>query len=405
MKKNILLMMSGSIACAKATGLISAWAKEGHEVQVACTRSVAAFVGHATLEGFSGKPVLGDAFESGRVMDHIYLAQWADVIIVAPATSNLINKLACGIADDAVTSLWQAAWGRGKPMLIVPAMNSHMWEYPATRENLAKLKSWGVHVLEPAEGALACGESGAGRMLEVEEIQRRMTAVLKPAGGSGKRILITAGGTREPIDSVRYIGNLSSGRTAARLTDTLLQAGHEVCWLGAESAVRPVELGEQHSYVSFTDLQGQLQHLLGSQNWDVVIHAAAVSDYSVDRIEQQDGVLAAGSSKLSSTGEISLHLKPNPKLLDQIRGWSLNPQTWIIGFKLTDTADPALRSSAILRLFERARVNAVVHNDLQDMNNNTHPFALHFSSQTAQDCADVVELGQRLNEKIMELAS
>lgn len=401
---NILLLMSGSIACAKATGLISAWVKQGHQVEVACTHSVAQFVGPATLEGFSGKPVLGDAFESGRAMDHIYLAQWADVVILAPATSNQINKLAHGIADDAVGSLWQAAWGRGIPMLIVPAMNSHMWEYPATRDSLAKLHSWGVHILQPAAGALACGEQGVGRMLEVDEILQQVDRIMRPKS-TGRRILLTAGGTREPIDSVRYIGNLSSGRTAAQLCDALLRAGHEVCWLGAESAQRPGLPCQQLSYVSFSDLQNSLQQLLQGQSWDVVIHAAAVGDYSVDRLEQGGELVAAGSAKLKSSGEISLHLKPNPKLLDQLRGWSSNSAIKIIGFKLTDTANPEQRASAIQQLFERAGVDAVVHNDLQEISLGSHPFTLHLSSGQSNHCADAGELAESLNRKLLELAS
>ncbi len=412
MKKNILLMMSGSIACAKATGLVSAWVKAGHEVEVACTRSVANFVGHATLEGFSGRPVLGDAFESGRVMDHIHLAQWADVVVIAPATSNLINKLANGIADDAVTSLWQAAWGRGMPMIIVPAMNSHMWEYPATRDNLAKLQSWGVHFLQPASGDLACGEQGSGRMLEVDDILQQVDVITLPDTSGkpkAKRILITAGGTQEPIDSVRYIGNLSTGRTAASLCDALTRTGHEVLWLGAESAHRPSLPCAQSTYVSFTDLQSSLQEILSSRAFDAVIHAAAVSDYSVDRIEQGDEVIDAGNAKLSSDGEISLRLKPNPKLLDRLRGWSRNKQVWIIGFKLTDTEDPAQRSQAILRLFQRADIDAVVHNDLQQIQQGSHSFTLYLSpeleSEQAEPCADVEQLGRCLNRKIMELVS
>lgn len=401
---NILLLMSGSIACAKATGLISAWVKQGHELEIACTRSVAHFVGHATLEGFSGKPVLGDAFESGRVMDHIHLAQWADVVILAPATSHQINKLAHGIADDAVGSLWQAAWGRGKPMVVVPAMNSHMWDYPATRDSLERLQSWGVHILQPTTGTLACGEQGAGRMLEVEKILQQADHIMLPKPG-GKRILLTAGGTREPIDSVRYIGNLSSGRTAAQLSDALTRAGHEVCWLGAESAQRPALSCQQLSYVSFNDLQNSLQQLLQSQSWDAVIHAAAVSDYSIDRIEQGSEVIETGSAKLKSSGEISLHLKPNPKLLDQLRGWSSNTEVRIVGFKLTDTADREQRSKAVQQLFQRAEVDAVVHNELQEMSADSHPFTLHLLSGQSEHCADVQELADKLNQKLLELAS
>jgi phosphopantothenoylcysteine decarboxylase/phosphopantothenate--cysteine ligase len=408
MNRNILLLMSGSIACAKASGLVSAWAKAGHAVEVACTRSVAQFLGHATLEGFSGRPVLGDAFEPGRVMDHIHLAQWADIVVVAPATSNLINKFATGIADDAVTALWQAAWGRGKPvpipMVVVPAMNTHMWNYPATRDSLAKLQSWGVQVLQPASGALACGEQGDGRMLEVDDILQRVDDLLL-AGTTAtrsKRILVTAGGTREPIDSVRYIGNMSTGGTAAKLCDVLTRAGHQVLWLGAESAQRPSIPCEQVTYVSFKDLQSRLQERLSSQHWDAVIHAAAVSDYSVAAIEQGETVLAAGQAKLASNAAMTLKLQPNPKLLDALRGWSKNAAVRIIGFKLTDTPDARKRAEAVARLFERAGVDAVVHNDLGEIQSNRHCFTLHLKPGEAEPCTDVQQLGQTLARLIGE---
>jgi phosphopantothenoylcysteine decarboxylase/phosphopantothenate--cysteine ligase len=401
MKKNILLLMSGSIACAKASGLVSAWAKAGHSVQVAATRSVARFIGHATLEGFSGNPVLGDAFEPGRVMDHIHLAQWADIVVAAPVTSNLINKLAAGIADDAVTSLWQAAWGRGRPMLIVPAMNTQMWNYPATQEALSKLQQWGAQVLLPASGALACGEQGEGRMLEVDEILVRVDAALY-GRKTGKRVLVTAGGTREPIDSVRYIGNLSSGRTAAALCDALTQAGHEVVWLGAESAQRPALNCRQLTYVSFKDLQHSLQTALGAEHWDAVIHAAAVSDYSVAAIGQGDKTLSAGEAKLPSDVNLTLELKPNPKLLDMLRGWSKSPAVRIVGFKLTDTADAEQRAAAVQKQFSRAGVDAVVHNDLGEISPGSHPFTLHVAGGQSEACADVHQLGRRLDHLIGE---
>ncbi len=412
MTRNILLLMSGSIACAKASGLVSAWAKAGHTVEVACTRSVSQFLGHATLEGFSGNPVLGDAFEPGRVMDHIHLAQWADIVVVAPATSNLINKFATGIADDAVTSLWQAAWGRGQvepntgpiPMVIVPAMNTHMWNYPATRDSLAKLQSWGARILRPASGDLACGEHGDGRMLEVDEILQQVDDILRAGTdkANGKRILVTAGGTREPIDSVRYIGNMSTGGTAAKLCDSLIQAGHRVLWLGAESAQRPGLPCEQITYVSFEDLQSRLRELLSSRDFDAVVHAAAVSDYSVSAIEQGDAVLAAGQAKLASDAAMTLKLQPNPKLLDALHGWSRNAAVRIIGFKLTDTPDAQKRANAVARLFERAGVCAVVHNDLGEIQSSGHSFTLHRQTGEAEHCADAQQLAHCLARLIGE---
>jgi len=266
-KPNILLLMSGSIACAKASSLISEWTKRGHKVRVACTRSVAEFIGPSTLQGLGTEMVFDNVFTPGQAMEHISLGKWADIIIAAPATSNLINKLSAGIADDAVSTVWQAAYGQGKPMVIVPAMNTRMWRYPATQESIKCLKQWGIHVLPVAEGELACGEQGEGRMLEPSEILQTVERLFAfDRQVSGKRILITAGGTRERIDSVRYIGNMSSGRTASSLADELTSAGHELTWLGAEDAIQPGLVHKKVTYYSFTDLEDRLRDLLASDH-------------------------------------------------------------------------------------------------------------------------------------------
>lgn len=165
-----LLLMTGSIACAKATGLISAWVKQGDEVKVVCTPGVLNFVGVATLEGLSGQKVMTSTFENEAMMDHIHVSRWADQIILCPATANVLNKLTAGIADDAVTTVFVAGYGLKKPMLVVPAMNTMMWQYPATPNSIKTLTEWGVDVMQPQSGELACGENGAGRMPEVEDI-------------------------------------------------------------------------------------------------------------------------------------------------------------------------------------------------------------------------------------------
>ena len=398
---NILLLMSGSIACAKASALISAWVKTGHQVRVACTRSVSEFVGHATLEGFSGHPVLADVFNPGQVMDHIHLARWADWVVAAPATSNIINKLAAGIADDAVTSLWQAAYGQDKPMFIVPAMNTRMWRYPATRESIRRLQSWGIQVLPGAEGDLACGEFGEGRMLEPEDIMQQIESLAARPPGKGRQILITAGGTREPIDAVRYIGNFSTGRTAAALADGLAGRGHSVTWLGAENAIRPRLADKLEFFVSYEELANQLPRLLGARKFDVVIQAAAVSDYSVERIEHDGISRTASSRKLPSNASLNLHLKPNPKLLPKLRGWSASPGIQVIGFKLTHGASPDERRRAVKRLFEDAEANAVVHNDLGEIAEGHHPYTLFTSPDQSVSCAGSAELVAHI-DKLLE---
>jgi phosphopantothenoylcysteine decarboxylase/phosphopantothenate--cysteine ligase len=399
-KPNILLLMSGSIACAKASSLISEWTKQGSKVRVACTRSVAGFVGPATLQGLGAEMIFDNVFTPGHAMEHISLGKWADIIIAAPATSNLINKLSTGIADDAVSTVWQAAYGQGKPMVIVPAMNTRMWRYPATQESVKRLKQWGIHVLPVGKGELACGEQGEGRMLEPVDILQTVERLLAfDRQVSGKRILITAGGTREPIDSVRYIGNMSSGRTASRLADELTSAGHNVTWLGAQDAVKPNLTNTMVLFSSFGDLAQRLQALLLENDYDAVIHAAAVSDFSVASVLTQEGdPLDKPEGKLSSASDLLLRLKRNPKLLDRIREWSKNPEVQVIGFKLTDTADLQQRIEAVKKQFDDSKVDAVVHNDLTDINKEAHPFCLHTPTQKPVHCADGKMLANTLNK-------
>lgn len=405
-RPNILLLMSGSIACAKASTLISEWTKRGHQVRVSCTRGAARFISPATLQSLGAGLVLDDVFSPGLAMEHISLGKWADIVIVAPATSNLINKLSAGIADDAVSTVWQAVYGLGKPMIIVPAMNTRMWRYPATQESLKRLKQWGIHVLGVGSGELACGELGEGRMLEPAEILQTVDRLLsydQPA--SAKRILITAGGTRESIDSVRYIGNMSSGRTASRLADVLTGVGHKVTWLGAQDAIKPDRPCAMEVFSSFEDLALQLQSLLAASDFDVVIHAAAVSDFSVASVLRHDGVpLDNPHGKLSSESEILLRLKRNPKLLDRIRDWSKNPQVRIIGFKLTDNKDLQQRIAAVKKQFDHSKVDAVVHNDLSQISRQSHPFCLYTSIREPVLCADATALAITINN-LMETVS
>ncbi len=405
-RPNILLLMSGSIACVKASSLISEWTKRGHKVRVACTRSVVEFVSHSTLQELGAGMVFDNVFTPGHEMEHISLGKWADIIIAAPATSNLINKLSAGIADDAVSTVWQAAYGQGKPMVIVPAMNTRMWRYPATQESVNRLRQWGIHVLPVGTGELACGEQGEGRLLEPLEILKTVDRLLAfDRQISGKRILVTAGGTRERIDSVRYIGNMSSGRTAAALTDELAAAGHELTWLGAEDAIQPTWACRVVTYYSFADLEARLRELLGSGDFDVVIHAAAVSDFSVASVETEDGdTLQNQRGKLSSDSDLLLRLERNPKLLSQLKSWSGNPALQVVGFKLTDTADPQQRIAAVKMQFEQADVDAVVHNDLSEISQEAHSFCLHAPMQEPVHCADGEALAKTIN-KMMETIS
>lgn len=179
-KSRILFQLSGSIACYKACQVISRLVQDGHEVRTACTANALRFVGAATLEGLTGSPVFSDAFEPGRMLDHIELAKWAELAILCPATAESINRLAAGTGQDAVASLF-LAYDLAKPYLVAPAMNRQMWEHPATRESMARLKGWNVRVLGTGVGRQACGDTGPGRLLEPEEIHAEIVAALGSA--------------------------------------------------------------------------------------------------------------------------------------------------------------------------------------------------------------------------------
>ncbi|SVC93802.1 uncharacterized protein METZ01_LOCUS346656, partial [marine metagenome] len=202
--------------------------QEGHEVQTVVTSSALRFIGDATLEGLSGRPVMSDMYESGNMMSHINLIKWADFVICAPATANTINKMAAGDGSTLVTALF-LAHDFAKPYFIAPAMNTKMLGHPATQKSLAKLESWGATILGTGSGALACGDEGWGRMLESEELFAEILEKIDPI--SKKKVLITSGGTREPIDAVRYISNLSSGRTGAAIADHFNDQGWDVYYL------------------------------------------------------------------------------------------------------------------------------------------------------------------------------
>jgi phosphopantothenoylcysteine decarboxylase/phosphopantothenate--cysteine ligase len=392
---NLLMLMSGSIACAKATGLISTWVKAGHQVKIICTKSVYHFVGKATLEGLSGNSVISSVFEENEMMEHIHLSRWADKIILAPATANCINKLSAGIADDMLTTTWIAALGLNKPMFIVPAMNSLMWEYPATLDSIKKLESWGINILLPQSGELACGETGTGRMMEIDQIDEIISGRNQQIN---KNILITAGGTREYIDGVRYIGNLSTGKTGALIADFYTSKGYQVTWIGAKHAIQPSLPCTKFYYETFNDLADVLKNQLINNHYDSILQAAAISDFNVSsvKINNQDIVINV-NSKLPTSDSIDLKLKKNPKLVSQLRSWSKNKVIKIIAFKLTNTENVAERISAVNKLLQQDSIDYVIQNDLSEITPESHHFILYKSMLNFVSCNSTKELCDELN--------
>lgn len=383
---NILLLMTGSIACEKASGLIPVLRDKGHCVRIITTPAAGHFISSSELMVLGAEAVFTDTFTPNEEMQHIDLGHWADKIVIAPASANTINKLAAGIADDMLTTTMLAAHSLGKPTLIAPAMNSRMLAHPATQASMKTLSNWGYQLLETAFGELACGEVGLGRILEVEQLLMAIDVAIsgslprtKPTKG---RLLITVGGTREAIDSVRYIGNRSSGRTASIIAGRLSEAGYRVTALCADSALKPA-LAEVITFVSFAELSQQLKHQLSSESFMAVIHPAAVSDYCVARLLGSDNQpVSTTGGKICSEDKLIIELKPNPKLLGQLCGWSKNSEIKVVGFKLTDSRDPKLQRQAVDKLLSQNSIDAIVHNDLSEISSEQHRFHLYTDTKT-----------------------
>ena len=264
----ILLGITGGIAAYKAVSLVRSLSELGHDVEVLPTENALRFVGKVTLEAISGKNIDIDMYNDVAQVRHVELGQSADLVIVAPATASFIGRLAGGIADDL---LLNAIMASSAPVVICPAMHTEMWTNAATQENVSKLEARGIRVMQPASGRLTGSDSGVGRLPEVEDI---MSFAL---GGplSGKRVVVTAGGTREPIDEVRFIGNHSSGRMGLELAVAARNMGAQVTLIAANLEKTPTGVEVIH-VGNVEELENAMQ-----VNCDVLIMAAAVSDYKL----------------------------------------------------------------------------------------------------------------------------
>ncbi len=401
-RSNLLFVFTGSIAAYKACEVVSQLVQRGHAVRCVATKSAREFIGPATLEGLTGSPVAHDLFENGRALDHINLTRWTDLVVVCPATANTINRLAAGLADDLPGALF-LAHDRAKPWLMAPAMNPAMWSHPATQAAVVKLTSWGVRFLPVGEGRTACGETGEGRLAEPAAIVSAIEAALvRPR--KKLRVLVTAGGTAEPVDGVRVLTNSSTGSTGAGIATQLARRGHEVVLLRARSAIAADGPCREETFGTFAELDTALRQELGTGRFDAVIHAAAVSDYGVDSIISDGGVVPAGvSGKIESGCTPLLRLRPHPKLVDGLRGLSPGPLV-LVAFKLTHGADAAQAGAAVARLFEHSGADYVVHNDLASGGEReTLPATIHRpDGAVAAQCVDRRTLATALVQLLEE---
>ncbi|MGH2829048.1 MAG: bifunctional phosphopantothenoylcysteine decarboxylase/phosphopantothenate--cysteine ligase CoaBC [Actinomycetota bacterium] len=287
----LLLGVSGGIAAYKAAELARLFVKAGAQVQVVMTEAATRFVGPATFAALTHRSVPTDVFDSPEMVVHVHLARWADMVVVAPATANLVAKMANGIADDLLANVLLTATC---PILVAPAMHTEMWLHPATQENMATLRERGVEVVDPEEGELAGGDEGIGRLAEPATIVRAAAAIASRRGDlAGVRFLVTAGGTQEPIDPVRFIGNRSSGKMGYAVAAEAARRGAAVTLVSGPTHLPDPDRVE---VVRVRTAAEMLDAVLGPfDESDVVVKAAAVADFrpsepAAGKIRKDDGL-------------------------------------------------------------------------------------------------------------------
>lgn len=302
--KNILLGVSGGIAAYKAAELVRLLVKAGATVRVVMTKNAREFMTPLTLQSLSGNPVSTDTFDLTQESEigHIRLADTADLVLIAPATANILAKLAHGIADDLLSTLLLVTRA---PVVLAPAMNVHMYAHPATRENLKTLQRFGHHIIEPAEGELACGYEGKGRLAEPEQIVECVETALTKKDMQGEHVIVTAGPNCEPIDPVRFITNRSTGKMGFAMARIAHQRGAEVTLVSGPTALA-APFGVR-LYSVRTALEMQQAVLAHYPRATIVVSAAAIADYrptqtATQKIKKKDG-------------DFSIPLARNPDIL------------------------------------------------------------------------------------------
>ncbi len=292
--KHVILGVSGSIAAYKTASLASMLVKKQADVTVIMTKNATNFINPITFETLTGNKCLVDTFDRNFQynVEHVALAKLADVFLVAPASANVIAKAACGLADDMLTTTLLAC---RCPKLFAPAMNTRMYENPVVQDNIKRLKDYGMEALKTAEGHLACGDVGAGKMPEPETLFEAIVKALTPKDLAGKRVLVTAGPTREKLDPVRFISNHSTGKMGYAVARAAMLRGAEVTLVSGETALQPPAGIKTVPVVSAADMAAAVKECAGEQ--DIVVMTAAVADYrpavaAQEKIKKKDGAMS-----------------------------------------------------------------------------------------------------------------
>jgi phosphopantothenoylcysteine decarboxylase / phosphopantothenate---cysteine ligase len=348
----IALGVTGGIGAYKAVEVARGLQKRGHEVVAVMTAAATRFVGPVTFEAITRRRVITDQFEVGANSDieHIALASTIDLLLIAPATANIIGKLANGIADDFLSTLYVATRA---PVLVAPAMNTQMFAHQAVRRNLDTLAAHGVRFVEPGEGYLACGWIGKGRLAEPDEIVAAAESMLVPAGPlKGQRVLVTAGPTYEDVDPVRYIGNRSSGRMGFAIAAEAARRGAEVTLVAGPTSVEPPSVQEIVRVRSAADMHAAV--MARADRAHVVVMAAAVADYTPERRAPQKVV------KRDDT--LTLVLTKTPDILADLghRRLTSGNGPLLVGFA-AETEDLVARATAKR---QRKHADLIVANDV-----------------------------------------
>lgn len=333
--KRILLIISGGIAAVKAPALISLLRKDGARVSVIMTKNAEQFVTPLSIQSLTDEGLRTELFDASKPMDHIYLTRDTDLIIVAPATANLLAKMVHGIADDLASATLLA---KNKPAIVCPAMNGEMWDNPSTQNNIDALsKRADITILGPADGSMACGETGTGRMVEPEDIFKTVQDYFRPKSLVGLKAIVTSGPTHEPIDPVRFIGNRSSGKQGHAIAKALSNLGADVTLVSG-----PVDLPDPKG-VKTIHIETAQQMLEACQKTqaDIAVLAAAVADWTP---------VSVASSKMKKTGDktISLDLIQTPDILSTLSSTDLSTRPRLVVGFAAETDDTVKNAQAKL---------------------------------------------------------
>jgi phosphopantothenoylcysteine decarboxylase/phosphopantothenate--cysteine ligase len=346
--KEIVLGVCGGIAAYKAAELVRFYVKAGAKVSVIMTAAAQQFITPLTFQTLSGRPVHSELFNLLQEQDigHISLADRADLLVIAPATANLIGKLSAGIADDLLTTTVMACKA---PVLLVPAMNSNMWQNPVCRRNVEQLQQCGYHMLEPVTGMLACGWEGQGKMPEPQAIRDETQRLLAPQDLAGETLLVTAGPTREELDPMRFLSNHSSGKMGYAIARAAAERGARVHLVAGPTALAPPPGVELRSVVSARQMHAAVMDLAPDSS--IVIKAAAVADYRP---------CCRQSQKIKKGGEstLTLELQRNPDILAELG--RLPGERLLVGF----AAETEQLLENARRKLQDKNLDLIVANDL-----------------------------------------